>query len=215
MVILRLHGGNLSPDVNVHYPEVAKELPGALAKIINDDTIRKIEVQALKNRLSGKRDSAPISNENYINYVADVLTDTTRKMYYTVLPGRILGITGDKGLKEVGPLDGTPFVPVVSRAEMAGLEDVVDNSFYWIERSTTDQRIYFKNFNASIDKVLVTAILSPDSLADADTVPISEHLESDLVNYMVSIFTGQRQMPEDETIDNSDEHENRDYRQRR
>ncbi len=133
------------------------------------------------------------------------LKDDSRGMYYLVLPESLQTLPDNAGLDDIWPIRGAnDYVKVNSEKYISGV-DLLTSTFYWYERYTGEQRVYFKNLGLPVCDHLVRMVIAFDKLADTDPIVIPSGLELEVVELMKNFFLGQRQTPEDDRDDGHDD----------
>jgi hypothetical protein len=123
-----------------------------------------------------------------------------REFDVAVLPVNPLVLPGGFAIDTVMPAEGmVPFVRVRGQQWLLGLSRAIDTVFWWPE----GRNIFLYNLG-KVCSIHVRAIPDPGSLGDTDTVLLPAGGDVEVVNVAVEFFTGQRQMPKDLIIDNSD-----------
>ena len=155
-----------------------------------------------------KRDSYTIPPEFVKSYKdVPIKVDVDRDIYYSELPGVIISILSDKGVKIYPMQDmNSPFIQVKEGAAGAwgNLEAFTtmqaDEQLFWIE----GKRAYYKDLKYYyINKtVLISMTASVSGQSDSDQLAIPEDMEFDLVKLVVDWYSGKRTIPEDAVNDN-------------
>lgn len=157
-------------------------------------------------RYSDRYDTIP---EEFISTFEDVdiKKNDNRDVYYSKLPGRIISIYEDRGLKSISWMqDDKPFIRVSpgSSGAWGSLESSAlhGNIGYWVEGNN----IIYKNMDnvdTDKDKVLVRMLSGIETLKDDDTIPMPIDYEYEITMMVKDLLQGKKTVEEDTTNDNA------------
>lgn len=143
----------------------------------------------------------------------DVLCDAVTLQKYSILPSRLISLSGQDGLRQVSPMKNQqesfirlPNGGLMSFAMLeAGL--LAGNTGYYIERvkqgTNKSIRIYYQNIPVDYNKVLIKAIASVSDFENDEHLPIPAKYEEQVVTLVLQAFKQQEQTPLDVKTDSN------------
>lgn len=197
-VLRILSGGDISRDSSVTYQEVILAINQMRDKLVREDVWAR--------RAAGDDD---INGEYLSRYCVDVECDSKTGQYFSTLPVRPINLHRDKGVYKVSYVKdpSTAFVP--STATAAGLykgleaETMNGRKSYYLEAD----KIFYENVTGEdlLKQVLVVMVASSSEIGEDDEFPIPADKEADVIQYVVQLYSTQKQRPEDNINDNVDQ----------
>ena len=196
---IHIKGGILSSDVPVHRVDVKAYLPAAINKVMLIAT-RESRREAGKDRMAFSLDTHFLAT-----YKVSIANDTERDAKYAPLEKRVQGLSGNRGLDKVTPVQGCcEFYPAKDRATACHLAREFDQATYWHEKYPDEDRIYFQNLPTVISEVLVRMMASFGDFEDNEVLPIPEGYEDDIIKLVVDFWNKDR-VKEDEGVNMKDD----------
>lgn len=192
LLIIKLGGGRLTSDTSVR----REDLSVYLAPAVNYALLKQYYVTKNEEGVSD-------FPEDFVATFTDVPVqfDSDRDLSYVDLPGEILSMSNNRGLRNVSAMKGADTFIQISlndRSQVAYYPNTFAGyTLFWLE----GQRIYFQNI--ATDKVLVRMIQSVNELDYEAELPIPAGYEVEVMKLMEEFFTGQRQLPFDNKPDNN------------
>lgn len=185
LAYLRVTGGQPSTDSSVMMVDIRAMLPAAANYAM--DKAYNINLQQ-----EGERD---VPSEFYGQY-DDVPIVRTGKVPYVSLVKGTVPLKVGAGIRFVYDDCGDQYAPL-SDSDMSNIEYYVDQmkGMRWFRRVGNKLNLY--GINPLAEVLNYQAITRIEDLADTDQLPIQGGYETDVINYLVSHFSGQRQTPYD------------------
>ncbi len=197
LVIDRLSGGDPSA-VNKYHPEIVyKNIELARNFMI------KVEFNEARNAGTYDINGEFISAFNCV----PVKYDECRDEYYSKLPGRIISLPMNRGLRSVSPTKGqqTPFniVPNGSAGVFEGLEaQYLAGTECYVE----GDKIYYRALDhANVKQVLIKMVASINDLDEDEQIPIPADKETMLLDKVVEMLTDSKVTIQDKHNDSNTE----------
>lgn len=202
LVYLFVSGGQLNADINIERVDISYMLAPAVNYVILKET----RIRRQESMSSWAGNSTGIDGDFLGTFYLDVLYDEERCLYYIKPNVRVVPLPFNRGIDTVAAMNGdVEFHKLKGQFEDKGLEIVLGNVVrYWFERIGEEQRIFFKNFPSSINKVMLKAVVSANDLDDNDELPLPSGTELEVLELLKAWFSGQKQIPEDLRNNNSD-----------
>ena len=201
-VYLRVNGGQLSADTNVR----REDINVMLAPAINYITLKETRIRKRENMGVSYTSSTGVDSEFLATFTLPVLNDDQRCKRYVEPSIRLNPLDSNRGIDTVAAIQGErQFQKLRGEYEDVGLQHVMPNvTRYWFEYIGVSQRIYFKNLPMSVQEVIVKAVARASDLEDDDEIPMAAGVEIEVLELLVSWFTGQKAMPDDYAADGRD-----------
>lgn len=202
LVYLFVSGGQLNADINIERVDISYMLAPAVNYVILKET----RIRRQESMSSWAGNSTGIDGDFLGTFYLDVLYDEERCLYYIKPNVRVVPLPFNRGIDTVAAMNGdVEFHKLKGQFEDKGLEIVLGNVVrYWFERIGEEQRIFFKNFPSSVNKVMIKAVVSANDLDDNDELPLPSGTELEVLELLKAWFSGQKQIPEDLRNNNSD-----------
>jgi len=146
-----------------------------------------------------------INGDFYSTYKSvKIYEDCDTNRLYSVLPGRLISLPHDRGLRSVSPMheEDNPFniVETGSSATYKGLEaDTMSGPEIYIE----GERIYYRNFNNISCEVLIRMISSISDLEDDEIIPLPAEYELQFLELIKQSLQEQQVVPQDKRNDDN------------
>lgn len=157
---------------------------------------------------SRNEDSYQIPDEFITSfYEVPILLDNSRKLYYSDLPGSIISLPDDRGLRHVSPMEDETdqFIrmPAGATGAWSKLEacDLEGEKGYWLE----GRKIYYHNlpYQFKTDGVLlIKMIQSVNDLEEDEDIPMPGSMELELIETVRRLLMEKNQ-PEGVVNDNN------------
>lgn len=200
-VLLRISGGRLSADIDVHRNDIANILGAAIGEMIHQYENEKFRRDRAYLQQMGIRPSE-IAGQFSTTYTVTPLPDNNRKLYYVELSDGILPLPGNAGIDMLSPKQGrTAYVRVSSQSELAGIEDCVPVTFYWVEQD----KIYIDGLSQPVCDHILKAMVDPAKASNETEMNLPDGIEFRVIDLLVAHFTGQSTVLQDITY--TDTHE--------
>jgi hypothetical protein len=191
LILLRVNGGQLSPDSAVQREEIRVYLPAAVSAIIESKMDAK--------RLAAKRMGTPFSppDDLYSAITVKGRMDETIKQVVLDLP-KLIELNGNiQMVKQVG---GAVFIKTTA----VNMCEIRTGAFFYIQKASDGSNLIVLNtkLNYKCDFTVMAAFM-PDFQNENSAFPYST-IERDLIEISVAHFKDQRATPGDQQIDTKD-----------
>lgn len=204
-ILVRVSGGVLSDHLTVERADI----PPYLSAVI--DYVVKMDIDERKNfnlRLfraqGGRMGSMTLDADLLCTYDVEVKRDNKRELQYVTLPVKIQSLLGNAGLNESGPIAGLEkYYKIGSRNELE-LDLVGDDTFYYYEKLSDENRVYYVNLDPIVKEVYVKLATSVTNLDEGAELPIPQGYEKLVIDMCVEFFVAQRREPVDYSNDGID-----------
>lgn len=203
LAMIKISGGQLSPDVKVERVDIAAYLPAA----VNYAVTKEARIRKREARMDGLLTSfqEAIDPDFVTTHCVKVLCDDKRDASYIALPKKLQFLPKNAGLKEVSPVQGnTPFHKSSRFSAGYVTSQIGQITTYWFEQYPSEHRVYFSNLSPIVEDVLVHMIASIDDIGENEIVPIPAGMEVEVIDLLVEFSLGIRSIPQDNINDNSD-----------
>lgn len=151
------------------------------------------------NRGDGER---IFPNDFLATHILEVEYNAIEDYKFVPLPGKLLPLPLNRGLRSVGPVQGTKqFIQMFLEAEAH------DEYYSGSTKSQTGfilngQNIKLVNISPLVKEVKVIMVKSVEDLDDEEELPIPAGMELEVIDVCVQFFTGVRQLPKDSRPNN-------------
>jgi len=188
-----ISGGTPTVDSEVDIREIM-----LLLDQVRDQRVR---IDALQGRKIGDYN---ISSD-YLSYYEDVdiNTDTAKKARYITLPAAVIDLPDEMGVYSISPMQNQEInfirVPSMAMPLYRGKQsfNTEATTYYWL----IGNRVYFKNTDPTLEKVLVAMVASSKDIAESADFPVPPDVEAELIELVIQIFSVMHQAPHDEKED--------------
>lgn len=191
-VQLMLSGGTPSRDTEVGIQEL----------II---AVSQVFAQAVKFNLFANKKEGESDGDGSFIYTfecQEVLKDTKKDLFYTVLPSPTISLPSDMGINMVSYQQdqSNAFTRVPSNflrsTKDSDLSTLEGNIGYWRENN----RIYYANMVASdgVTEVLIKLLVGLDGIGDDDLIDIPLDIQGDIVQRVYQMYVPQQETPKDD-----------------
>jgi len=181
LVLLRVSGGKLSPDIVVRREDIAAMFPAVFSFVISQDKARKEDIREF--RVVG-----PGAMQNLATFTSTLITPTQGDPYYYMEPVAA-NDTGD-WVARVASKSGPEYVKVRSASDVQS--SPLRFPVFWTE----GRRVYI--FNQELNcELRVTYQLDPSGFADDDDIPFPDGGEAKVIDLLCAHFEKQRVNPTD------------------
>jgi hypothetical protein len=204
-VLLRVSGGRLSPDVDVHRNDIFVLLGPMTAFVINQFDTEELQKKMGMARYTGA--GLTTSSGLFSSYYKlTPVKDSARGLYYIETPSTILRLSNEGGIDSVRPEKGrNSYTLVKSQEEITGIPDNLGIVFYWVETHGEKHRIYLDGIGSPVCDHIVKLILDPGSLDRDAQITLPAGVDARVIDMLVGHFTGQRLFPQDYLSTDTDE----------
>lgn len=149
-------------------------------------------------------DSHSVDPEFLATIEEDVQKCNQRGKYFITPRYRVQALPHSLGIDEIYPCNGSiSFYRVKSESELIAQDEQVMNMItaYWLEQTTSGQRVYFSGLPPTVTKVRVNMVVSTSELAFDDELPLPESVQMQAIDLLFNHFVGIRQLPADPIAD--------------
>jgi hypothetical protein len=145
-----------------------------------------------------------ISSDYFSQYEnVSLQTDTAKNLRYITLPASPIDLPQERGLHSISPMQNQEEafvrIPTASMALYRGKLSFNTETltYYW----QIGSKVYFKNVDTMLSKVLVTMAASSKDIAESATYPVPPDVESELLEQVIKTFAIMQEAPHDEKED--------------
>lgn len=190
-----LVGGKSTSDIEVSIRELIIFVGQAFASIVS------------RKYFEGKNEGESHVNGNFIYpFEEDVLKDTAKGLFYSVLPATSVTLPYDMEVYQVSRIKDQKAVFVPVSSGFTGLTEGLESGRlegrigYFVE----DGRIYYVNMDQinKVDTVLMKLVAPIGSVEDEDEINISDDIQLEIVTLANQLYQNEQQNPKDTVNDN-------------
>lgn len=192
LVLLRVSGGKLSPDIVVRREDISAMFPAAYSFIVSEDKTKQQGIREFKV-------IGPGIIQSLATFTSVLLTPTKGNPYYYFDP--VAANDTGRWVARVASLTGPEYVMVTSASDVQS--SPLKFPVFWTE----GKRVYI--FNQELNcQLRVTYQLDPSGFNDDDDIPFPDGGEAKVIDYLCTHFEKQRGNPTDYRTNDHDVKEN-------
>lgn len=200
-VYLLLTGGKPTSQSTVKREDISPYLCAACQAVWSEDLSER-KMNEIRSKRSGVAFTYTESDIRTAQTLA-ITKDTVRNALFATVPFTIQAYAGQM-MWNVYPLEGfEPFYKIESRAELAGMDDLLGMKFALLESRSDEQRIYI--YGAIVDNIVLEAPFNFNALADTDLLPVPAGREIAVIQKCVEFFSIQNGNPINLTVNQNQE----------
>lgn len=200
-VYLLLVGGKPTSQSSVKREDISPFLLAA-CQFVWDEDLRERKINEIRSKRNGVNFTYTESDVK-TSQTLSVTKDPVRNALFATVPFTIQSYAGQM-MWNAYPLEGfEPFYKIESRAELAGMDDLMGMKYALLESRSDEQRIYL--YGAIVDNVVLEAPFNFNDLKDADLLPVPAGRELAVIQKCVEYFSIQNGNPVNLTVNQNQE----------